>query len=86
MLSVEHIDNDTDALQLAVLASYDVRTDAAALRRMLDDDVSDRAAYFSDLRNHYPIRREFSSTSVSVSNNRSSLREKLLSLGFTLDN
>lgn len=74
--------DDLDEISLAVLASYDVRSDAAALRRMLEDSVVDKADYFADLRNNYPIRREYSATAIRLENESEKLREKLLKLGF----
>jgi len=81
-ISLSEYENDLEALSMAVLASYDVRSDAAAIRRMLEDNVTDHPGYFSELRNNYPIRREFSSLNINVSKDADSLREKLLRLGF----
>jgi erythronate-4-phosphate dehydrogenase len=81
-ISLNEYENELDALSMAVLASYDVRSDAAAIRRMLEDNVSDRASYFSELRNNYPIRREFSSLTINLLKDADSLRQKLLRLGF----
>ena len=75
-------DSELDTVALAILASYDVRSDAAAMRRMLEEEVTDRAAYFLDLRNNYPPRREFSSLALELENESNELREKLLRLGF----
>ncbi len=74
--------SDIDAVTMAALASYDVRSDAIALRRCLEDDVIERNSYFSELRNNYPIRREFSSLTIRLKKEAESLRQKLLALGF----
>jgi erythronate-4-phosphate dehydrogenase len=79
-LSQQH--SDIEALSLAVLASYDVRSDAAALRRILESDVMDRSSFFAELRNNYPIRREFSSLGIALEKEAESLRQLLLTLGF----
>ena len=49
-----------------------------------EDDVADANAYFAELRNNYPIRREFSSLLVEFSGPESALLEKLEQLGFHL--
>ena len=84
LLRLKHADGDNvlDTLSLGVLGSYDVRTDAAALRRMLEDSVANRGNYFMDLRNNYPPRREFSSADIELENHSHELVEKLLRLGF----
>jgi len=74
--------SDFDALSLAVLASYDVRSDAAALRGLLEDDVVDSSSYFAGLRNNYPLRREFSSLRIKLAKEAESLRQILQTLGF----
>jgi len=76
--------SDMEVISLAVLASYDVRSDAAALRRILDGDIVDRADYFHSLRSNYPIRREFSHLRVELNGGCPSLRRKLEGLGFDL--
>ncbi len=73
---------DISAISMAILASYDVRSDAAALRRTLEDNVKDQGAYFAELRNNYPIRREFSSLEIDLIDAHDSLAEKLDALGF----
>lgn len=83
-ISLSEYDSDIDAVSLAVLASYDVRGDAAALRRILEDDVADKRSYFSELRNNYPIRREFSSLGIVLAKEAESLRQILLTLGFRI--
>jgi erythronate-4-phosphate dehydrogenase len=81
-INLTEYENDMDAISMAVLASYDVRSDAAAIRRMLEDNVPDRNSYFAELRNNYPIRREFSSLTIGLPKEADSLRRKLLTLGF----
>jgi erythronate-4-phosphate dehydrogenase len=73
---------DEEALQYAVLGHYDVRSDAAALRRMIELDVDQREFYFDELRKNYPARREFGSTGISVDKGRTELIAKLGKLGF----
>ncbi len=54
------------AVQLAVLSSYDVRSDAIVLRRLAQGDAATLARGFSEARNSYPLRREFSAHRVIV--------------------
>lgn len=75
---------DREAVQLAVLASYDVRSDAAQLRRIGDLDEGERAAYFSALRECYPMRREFPAHSVVVPAHMTSCGGMLSALGFAV--
>lgn len=82
------IDDDTsemEAVQMAVLAAYDVRSDSAALRRLLEINEDGRGRFFADLRNNYPIRREFTAMSVSVPESAVDLRMKLVNLGFRVN-
>ena len=72
----------SDVIRMAVLASYDVRTDASALRQVLELEPGRRAAYFDELRRDYRIRREFDALQVNLSPASAPLREKLVDLGF----
>lgn len=80
---------DADAIQLAVLQSYDVRSDAIALRGLIDMKQQDRAAYFDSLRKNYPIRREFTNRTIQVNNRANDITEssiqKLQQLGFKIE-
>ncbi len=76
--------SDIEAVSLAVLASYDVRSDAAALRCLLDDSVFDKKSYFEKLRSNYPVRREFSSLGIVPASESGSLCLKLQALGFRI--
>jgi erythronate-4-phosphate dehydrogenase len=73
---------DLDAVRTAVLSCYDVRNDAARLRRMLELDPVDRAAFFADLRNNYPVRREFRAYTVRVPPGTGRLERMLGGIGF----
>ncbi len=74
--------DDEDAIQMAILASYDVRSDSAALRRLPEISHQQRDLYFDQLRENYPVRREFSSTLITLAESRKVLAEKLKRLGF----
>lgn len=71
-----------DAIRMAVLSSYDVRSDSIALRRILDIDAGERRLYFDELRNHYPLRREFPAMNIELINDISGMEKKLTALGF----
>ena len=85
-IALSEVQSDIEAVELAVLASYDVRSDAATLRRILEENISERESYFDELRNNYPIRREFSSLGIALKIEAESLRRKLLTLGFRISN
>lgn len=85
----EIVSIDADAIQLAVLQSYDVRSDAIALRGLIDMKQQERAAYFDSLRKNYPIRREFINRTIQVNNRANDITEssiqKLQQLGFKVE-
>jgi erythronate-4-phosphate dehydrogenase len=73
---------DEDILRELVLAVYDIEADSRRLKESCCADAAERAAAFDHQRGHYPMRREFSATSVTLSNANSKLLEKLRGLGF----
>lgn len=75
-------DTDLEAVQLAVLASYDVRTDAAQLHGFPAMNKSDRRDNFVNLRENYPFRREFPARRVVAERATPSLQRKLRAVGF----
>ncbi|MGI9229558.1 MAG: 4-phosphoerythronate dehydrogenase [Gammaproteobacteria bacterium] len=79
-----NIEDDLEAVKMAVLASYDARSDSAALQRISSLPRVSRPAFFDSLRTNYPIRREFPNTQLQLPPARPALREKLTALGFTL--
>lgn len=85
-LSLTFSDNleDEDIIALAVLSHYDVRSDAASLRRLLEIDEDKRGYFFDQLRKNYPVRREFVATSVQLPPARPSLAGTLRAMGFTV--
>lgn len=83
-LSFSPVMSDEDTIQMAVLASYDIRSDAASLRRLPEITIQQRGHYFDELRKNYPLRREFSSTVIKLSHGQNILAEKLRKLGFNV--
>ena len=65
-----------DVLTEAVLHTYDISADSAALRADLDA--------FERLRGDYPVRREFTSFTVSLDGGTSEMAERLSRLGFKI--
>ena len=74
--------SDQDAIQLAVLSHFDVRSDAAGLRRSLEIGNGKTGYYFDELRKNYPVRREFPATTVHLPATRKNLAVTLRQLGF----
>ncbi len=81
-ISLDGFGSDMEAIQMAVLSAYDVRGDSGSLQQILGLDEQQRAAFFHDLRKHYPVRREFPAMRVRVKNARPGLEQKLIALGF----
>lgn len=66
-----------DMISLAVLQSYDVRSDASALRHLLTLKGRDAALYFDDLRKNYPVRREFTKRLIHATGTDKNLLRQL---------
>ncbi|MFQ5659614.1 MAG: 4-phosphoerythronate dehydrogenase [Gammaproteobacteria bacterium] len=81
---VSGFDSELDAVRLAVLACYDVRSDSAALRRMLAVKPDQHTEFFDELRDTYPLRREFNAMSIKLPSGRDSPEAVLRELGFTV--
>jgi len=73
---------DDAAIQIAVMACYDVRRDDAALRRI--STAPQASVYFDNLRKDYPMRREFSCVEIELPAEKSALAAQLRGLGFTV--
>jgi erythronate-4-phosphate dehydrogenase len=76
--------DDQDAIQMAILASYDVRGDSASLRQIPEISIEKRGQYFDELRKNYPVRREFPATVFRLPEDRKTLAVKLKQLGFNV--
>ena len=74
--------DDEDAIQIAVLASYDVRGDSEALRCLPEINIEQRGRYFDELRKNYPVRREFTATAIRLPEDKKTLAKKLRQMGF----
>ncbi|MGD2055202.1 MAG: 4-phosphoerythronate dehydrogenase PdxB [Gammaproteobacteria bacterium] len=71
------------SLGKVVHSCYDVRVDDARLRGLLDLEPGQRPGYFDRLRKEYPVRREFSSTTLLLDGADERLRAMLQGIGFT---
>ncbi len=83
-LNLSGFDRVPDAVRTAVLASYDVRSDCAALNGLAATEPHKRGAFFNSLRTDYPSRREFPALRVALSDNQGVIGEKLSGLGFSI--
>lgn len=83
-LNLTRFDETSDAVRTAVLASYDVRSDCAALIGLTEVEPHERGAFFDSLRTDYPSRREFPALRVALSDNQDPIGKKLAALGFSI--
>ena len=77
---------DEDVLREIVSQVYDITADSERLKTSCVADDTARATAFDTQRSHYPMRREFTSTRVGLSNAPAALNASLVALGFCLDN
>ena len=75
-------DEPFDAVRLAVLACYDVRTDCAAFREIESVGGHSRSDFFTTARADYSFRREFPDLRVVLPGNDRGIRDQLSGLGF----
>lgn len=71
-----------DALLVAVSALYDIMRDDRAFREAMEAPKAERGVRFDRLRKAYPMRREFSHTTVRVIPPSAELAKALAGLGF----
>jgi len=76
---------DEDHVQLAVIQSYDVRSDAIALTNLSSTEDEKRAEYFDSLRKNYPIRREFINRTIRSNKMSHEIEQQLQQLGFKVE-
>jgi erythronate-4-phosphate dehydrogenase len=74
--------DEMEAIAMAVLGSYDIRSDSASLLRILELPDDQRGDYFDALRNQYPVRREFPAMRVELDHCPENLAGRLRALGF----
>ena len=76
---------DDDVIQLAVLQSYDVRSDAVALKNIKYLPSEELAIYFDSLRKNYPVRYEFTHRIIQSSMIKTEVIQQLQYLGFMVN-
>jgi erythronate-4-phosphate dehydrogenase len=74
--------NTEALLREAVLRVYDIEADSLRLKRSCVEDPVARAAAFDQQRSRYPMRREFTSTTVTLPDALPELAARLQGLGF----
>jgi erythronate-4-phosphate dehydrogenase len=74
--------SEQDVLREAVRKIYDIKKDDLALREILNKAAGERGEFFSQLRENYPIHREFQNTPIVLDNAFGMVREKLAGIGF----
>lgn len=75
---------DEEVLRIAVRATCDIEGDTARFRAAYDSNVETRKANFDALRKHYPFRRLFSATTLTLINASAALEAKLKAIGFQI--
>jgi len=81
-INLPSIKESEEVLRQAVLRVYDIEADSLRLKRSCVEDAVARAAAFDQQRSKYPMRREFTSTSVTLAKASPELRATLQGLGF----
>jgi erythronate-4-phosphate dehydrogenase len=76
---------EDDIMRLAVMQSYDVRSDGIALKNINDVVEAERANYFDSLRKNYPVRREFTNKLIQTKSIDSRTRHQLQQMGFQVE-
>ncbi len=78
------VSNTEAMLREAVLRVYDIEADSLRLKRSCVEDAMARAAAFDQQRSKYPMRREFTSTTVTLEKASPGLCATLQGLGFKI--
>lgn len=61
---------------------YDLEADYHRMKQLLAMPQKDRPRRFDELRKHYPVRREFHRTNVTLPKNQERLQDLLKEIGF----
>jgi erythronate-4-phosphate dehydrogenase len=73
-----------ELLRSIVNDCYDIARDDQRLRGIVAVPQTERGTYFRQLRTHYPLRREFSATTVVLPREHAGLTATLRDLGFAV--
>lgn len=74
-----------NSLRRVVQAAYDITADSAKLKSAMTYSQPDRGRHFDALRKNYPVRREFSSYTISTSVLDKKLINMLRTIGFCVE-
>lgn len=74
--------HDDALLRAIVKKTCDIEGDTQRFRQSFDGNVERRKANFDALRKHYPFRRHFDATTVTIKNGTALQLQKLAALGF----
>lgn len=74
--------NIQDQLYDAVTRAYAIHHDDERLRQIIDIPEAERGGYFDRLRKDYPVRREFSNYSITLSGQHTRLQKMLEGMDF----
>ncbi len=77
--------SEEELLARAVEQVYRIKRDDGNLRQVVPQAPDKRGRFFDDLRKHYPVRREFQNTTVTLDRPTGSLARKLAGLGFKVE-
>ncbi len=77
--------SEEELLARAVEQVYRIKRDDGNLRQVVPQAPDKRGRFFDDLRKHYPVRREFQNTTVTLDRPTGSLARKLAGLGFQVE-
>ncbi len=76
---------EEEVLARAVERIYPIARDDENLRQVVRQSPDKRGRFFDDLRKHYPVRREFQNTVVTLDDPRERLLRKLRGIGFNVE-
>lgn len=76
------VGSEQQVLAQAVKTIYDICEDDRELRQICDMPAEQRGGFFDKLRKEYPVRREFSNTTITIEDSNSRLADKLKGIGF----
>lgn len=78
-----HSQSDQEHIQEMVTKIYDLQADYRRMQQLLTAPPQERPTLFDGLRKHYPIRREFHRTKITLPGHMKELRQMITGLGFS---
>jgi erythronate-4-phosphate dehydrogenase len=77
-------EDEQEILNNIVQQVYTIENDDYSMRKMLNLPESEQGAYFDQIRDNYPNRRDFHNTQVVLKNSSDSLAAKIKGIGFEI--